>query len=264
MGVIVLGVLAAYAVAVKSAKKEVDVHSDAKMKEQVMDTKRRHIVSNTYVKFTADTFEKVRNYRIDKKNSNFITYRTSGDGNCGFFAVIQGLIESYCVMGKNRSHIHLKKFMKSIQHHKPIQSAIQNKHNNYIQFARPFVNALRLTLHDYFQDKAAQEKTIDYSNEINALIGGITEDERTLIDSQFWMTETILTACANYFDVPFLVYVPPNQYVNYNLIMPIGCDIENCQKHIVFMKTNGGHFEYMSHRLQNYDKHINLALDAMK
>ena len=98
-----------------------------------------------HIEFTDDNLELIRKDSFLKSSKHFKEIVADGDGNCGYHSVIQGLIESYYILG-NESNDNLKQFIKDIKEKlklDPKQIVSDNRKNNKITIPRQVVNHFR-------------------------------------------------------------------------------------------------------------------------
>lgn len=195
----------------------------------------------------------------------FDTLDTKGDGNCGYQIVVQGLIESYCVMG-SQANAQLTSFVDAIQNmeHKsnPIRTALEHQvKKNTIAFDRKIINHLRNMLLEYF--KKTHHETLDDSSTkqgIRRINGGIhTKDT---VDHTNWLQGEDITMIMELFNVPFLTAtITRSSTVKVaSIIVPSCPTTADCKHHHICMQTDSTHYKYMSPKWNSYTEKVIAAL----
>ena len=112
-----------------------------------------------------------------------------------------------------------------------------------------------------YRERMIQELTRQCKEERNIIEGGITYDSS--ISSQYWITERIIKMCTLIFSLSLCSYATS---ANRLAVVQFSYDdmtsgfIDLQFKHIIFIKTSGGHFEYIRVTLNNYHQRILIIL----
>ena len=97
------------------------------------------------INFNEESTKLIKGDSFVKKSKYFDEILTHDDGNCGYHSIIQGLIESYYVLG-NKSNDNLKQFIKNIKVKlslDPKKIASDNRKNDKITIPREVINHFR-------------------------------------------------------------------------------------------------------------------------
>jgi hypothetical protein len=97
------------------------------------------------INFNEESVKLIREDSFEEKSKHFDEILTHDDGNCGYHSIIQGLIESYYVLG-NKSNDNLKQFIsniKNILNLDPKQIVSDNRKNKKITIPREVINHFR-------------------------------------------------------------------------------------------------------------------------
>jgi hypothetical protein len=97
------------------------------------------------INFTKKNAQIISNDSFLKKSKHFEEISTAADGNCGYHSIIQGLIESYYILG-DKSNNNLKQFIRNIKEKlnlDPKQIVLDNRKNNKITIPREVINHFR-------------------------------------------------------------------------------------------------------------------------
>ena len=192
-----------------------------------------------HIDFTDDNLELIKKDSFIKRSKHFTEITTDDDGNCGYHSIIQGLIESYYILG-GRTNDNLKQFIKNIKEKlnlDPKQIISANRKNNKITIPRQVVNHFRRFILDVpAPDKIMPDGTpihiIERENEVptyiwdpknekytkkklkadfikenqnknkrivNSIKGGI-KDTGT-ITSSYWLREEVINSIVSIFDI---------------------------------------------------------------
>ena len=214
-------------------------------------------LSNRSTAFTQEqlnTLKRNNSFVPGKEHADLLEYDTAGDGNCGYFAVMQGLIEHYCVMGHNNSNTRLKQLMTDIKSYHAINAALQNKNKKLITFKRDIINCLRLSLCDIYQFWGDAWGN-DYRNIIRNIKEGIkTVEQCSFLPQKTWINERDLRMITDGYDVPIIMYNTEG-VDDYESATAYASN-----SHTIILATNGAHFQYYSTNLNNYERKVNASL----
>jgi hypothetical protein len=108
-----------------------------------------------------------------------------------------------------------------------------------------------------YRQRALNKLIKECNDERERIRGGITNDG--LIPSQYWITERIIQKCTEIFNLSLFSYgttynSQAAKQMKYEDM--IHDDINNNYKHIIFIKTSGGHFEYICVTKRDYHMRI--------
>ena len=120
-----------------------------------------------HIDFTDDNLELIKKDSFIKRSKHFTEITTEGDGNCGYHSIIQGLIESYYILG-GKSNDNLKQFIKNIKEKlnlDPKQIISDNRKKNKITIPRQVVNHFRR----FILDVPAPDKIMPDGNPIHII-----------------------------------------------------------------------------------------------
>ena len=98
-----------------------------------------------HIDFSDSNLELIKKDSFLKGSKYFKEITTDDDGNCGYHSLIQGLIESYYILG-DKSNDNLKQFISNIQNIlklDPKKIAKDNRTNNKISIPRVVINHFR-------------------------------------------------------------------------------------------------------------------------
>ena len=192
-----------------------------------------------HIDFTDDNLELIKKDSFIKRSKHFTEITTEGDGNCGYHSIIQGLIESYYILG-GKSNDNLKQFIKNIKEKlnlDPKQIISDNRKKNKITIPRQVVNHFRRFILDvpapgkimpngnpihiieredevptyiwdtknekYTKKKLKAEFIKENQNKnksiVNSIKGGI-KDTGT-ITSSYWLREEVINSIVSIFDI---------------------------------------------------------------
>ena len=114
--------------------------------------------------------------------------------------IFQGLLETYYLLGE-KCHKNLKDFVEKIKDgHDILKIIIENRENKKISIPRKIINDFRQFILDigYFdEDEDTQEVRKNIS-------GGIIEDEKKSISSEYYINELVLSAITEIFKIPLI------------------------------------------------------------
>jgi hypothetical protein len=108
-----------------------------------------------------------------------------------------------------------------------------------------------------YRNERIQQLTSECEIERNRIKLGITSDGS--ISSQYWITERILQVCNRIFNLSLFSYITSSNMqaaVQFSYEDMAESTIPIQFKHIIFIKTSGGHFEYIRVTLKNYHQRI--------
>jgi len=223
------------------------------------------------------------------------------DGNCGYHGMIQGLLESYFLMG-SKSNENLKKFVKEVEQKLNVnvkEIIVKNRDAEYISIPREVINYFRNFILGIRGNRITQsgEKahiferedevaTKKYDNKLEKFTKRAVKknqikknrlDNKQLIDKikggdlqsnsipkKYWLNEKVIVGCQGIFKVPFycfMTYTDTNLGVNKAIWNPCNGDVFDCG-HIIFIENNGNHFTLMTTDLQDYNNNILKCIGA--
>ena len=109
------------------------------------------------VNFNDSNIDKIKKTSFLKKSTSkgFTEISTDPDGNCGYHGLLQGMFETYYLLG-NESSNYLKQFIKEIKEKfkvDPKEIAANNRKKNYISIPREIVNHFRRHLLELIDPK---------------------------------------------------------------------------------------------------------------
>ena len=134
--------------------KEPDKEPD---KEQDLGIPFSSIKACGHVNFTDKNIQLIRKTSFLKKTTStkFTKIETDPDGNCGYHGLLQGLFETYYLLG-DKTNDYLKKFIKEIKEKlqvDPKEIVANNRRNNYITIPREIINHFRRFILDLIDPK---------------------------------------------------------------------------------------------------------------
>jgi len=252
-----------------------------------------------FTKKYADLITKTQHKNGSTKH--FGKIKTNPDGNCGYHGMIQGLLESYFLMG-SKSHDNLKKFVEEVKQKLNVnvkEIIVKNRNAEFIDIPREVINYFRNFIleikgntvtqsgekaHIFEREDEVASMKYDNDNEkftkkpikkkqitqnklnnkqlIDKIKGGNLQSNS--IPSKYWLNEKVIVGCQAIFKVPFycfMTYTDTKIGVNKAIWNPCDGDVFDCG-HIIFIENNGNHFTLMTTDLQDYNNNILKCIGA--
>ena len=193
-----------------------------------------------------------------KESENFELISTNPDGNCGYHGILQGLFETYYLLG-NKCNKNLKDFVEKIKvDHNILKIIIENREKGYISIPRKIINEFRQFLLDieYFDDDKDTE-------EIRKSISGGINNSKKSIDRDYYINELVIAAITEIFEIPIFCFLEKRDQETKKITAIINPSRDNIfgAGHVIFMFNENdpksvGHFTILTTTLQDYDKNI--------